>query len=398
MRPNSRRDGGLDAIRGLAALAVVGYHSSLGFVPHRMTLFIGGAADPATALWTRWWFALLNGPAAVTLFFVLSGFVLTQRAFATRRADPLLRTAIKRYPRLAGPVLAVCVLAWLLFRLGLHSNGHAAALTGSSWLSAFAQDPGPSLRNALRQGLWRTLLHGDVSYNTSLWTMRVELIGSFVALAAAAVMVRVLPVSRALAVAVGLAAYVFWRDSPLFLGAFLAGVTLSALLASLRLPRLPLLLGLGLCAAALYGFGFNQASGDYGWVARLPPGWLAHAALPVSCSVLVILAVETCPRLRTGLGTPVLRWLGEVSFALYLVHFLVIISAGSFVRVALDPWGAGVATVGAYVATFAVSLAAATPLSWFDRWLMARLNGWVDRLLPRQGRAAGRSSPAAIPR
>ena len=391
-----QRDGGLDAIRGIAALVVVNYHASLAFLPHRMTIFLGTPANPHGELWTHFWFALFDGPAAVTLFFVLSGFVLTRGCFLTGRSDMLLRTAIKRYPRLAGPVLAVCLLAWALFRLGLHDNARAALLTGSTWLTAFGADPGPSLADALKQGLWRTLVHGNVNYNTSLWTMRIELIGSFVSLAAAAVLARLLAVSGLLAVLVGFAGYLTFRGSPLFVSAFLAGVTLSAALSGRRLPRLPLWLGLAMCAVGLYFFGFTQTTGDYAWLSRVPPNWIAQAALPVSCSVVVIFAVESCPGLRAGLSSPLFLWLGRISFALYLVHYLVIVSAGSFVRVHLNGLGPQLATLVAFVTVYAVSLALATPLSWYDAWLMERLDRIVGRIVPRAKVAARslRTEPA----
>ena len=281
-------------------------------------------------------------------------------------------------------MLVVCLMAWLLFRLGLHDNARAALLTGSNWLASFGVDPGPSWGNAWRQGLWGTLLYGDVSYNTSLWTMRIELVGSFVSLGAAAVIVRILPLSRVLTLVLGLLGYMWLLRMPLALSPFLAGVTLSAALAGARLPRLPLPVGLGLCAAALYLFGFTQAAGAYAWLSVVPVSWIAGAVVPVLSSVAVIFAVESCPRLRAGLGVPVFLWLGRISFGLYLVHFLVIISAASFVRVLLNRWGTGLATTGAFVVTLTVSLAAATPLSWFDGWLIGTLNTLVDRLLPRR--------------
>ena len=72
----------LDSLRGLAALAVVFHHCLL-------TL-------PASAFCRgeiAWWFAvtplrlLIDGPGAVLLFFVLSGFVLAASIDAGQRHD-----------------------------------------------------------------------------------------------------------------------------------------------------------------------------------------------------------------------------------------------------------------------------------------------------------------------
>ena len=50
-------------------------------------------------------FTLFNGPAAVILFFVLSGFVLSRRPIRTGSVSDTITAALKRWPRLAGPVV-----------------------------------------------------------------------------------------------------------------------------------------------------------------------------------------------------------------------------------------------------------------------------------------------------
>ena len=128
---------------------------------------------------------LVNGPAAVTFFFVLSGFVLTRRYFKTGDVTIIARSAVKRWPRLAGPVLLTVLASWALFAAGLYCFQNAAGIIGSPWLEkfAFAYDTPfiPSFRDALEQGAFFTLFRGDCYYDSSLWTMRYELIGSFMA-------------------------------------------------------------------------------------------------------------------------------------------------------------------------------------------------------------------------
>lgn len=398
-----RRDAGLDAVRGIAALVVVFYHCCLGFLPHRMVLPGATPAQIGSSFASHFYYGLLNGPAAVSLFFVLSGLVLTRSSFQKDSFRPLARTALKRYPRLAGPVLIACLLAWAIYGLGLNHNGRAAALTGSVWLPAFANGPSFGIVAALRQGLWRTLLHGDVSYNLSLWTMRFELVGSFVALGAAALMLAVARWSRWWALAIGIAAYVALKPSPLYLNCFLAGVTLGLLLARFRLPRVPLLAGLVLVAMGDYALGYLFPMGDYMWVRHLPHAVLSNVPAPILGSLLILFAVETCPPLRAALNHAAFRWLGRVSFPLYLVHHLVIISVGSLVRVWLDPWGVGPATAAAFAAVLLTSLAIATPFAWLDVSLMGVLDRLADAMLTRPGRAPAarlvqaRDAGAALP-
>jgi peptidoglycan/LPS O-acetylase OafA/YrhL len=95
-----------ESIRGLACLAVVFSHLSLSFYPY---LHHFSPDDRAHGHWDyfmhhspfAFWY---SGTAAVFVFFVLSGFVLS---YAILRHDDVPRKvtemAIKRYPRLAIP-------------------------------------------------------------------------------------------------------------------------------------------------------------------------------------------------------------------------------------------------------------------------------------------------------
>ena len=64
----------LEALRGLAAFVVVAWHFLWAFDPARIGIVDG--FDPSAALLGSVSFASIDGPAAVVLFFVLSGFVL----------------------------------------------------------------------------------------------------------------------------------------------------------------------------------------------------------------------------------------------------------------------------------------------------------------------------------
>ena len=92
----------LDAVRGIAAAIVFSGHFCEGLLP-AVTSALNG-----TPL-----FIALNGPAAVIVFFVLSGFVLTLRPLSAQRAGLIIPLALKRWPRLAGPV-AVAALGYSL--------------------------------------------------------------------------------------------------------------------------------------------------------------------------------------------------------------------------------------------------------------------------------------------
>jgi len=103
----SRRIHSLDTLRGLAALVVLANHLQHSFLP---ALFGTTAPESPGRLIMAPIAFLLNGSCAVALFFVLSGFVLSERFIASTNIASLSDAVIRRWPRLAGPALAVNLL------------------------------------------------------------------------------------------------------------------------------------------------------------------------------------------------------------------------------------------------------------------------------------------------
>ena len=164
----------------------------LGFFPASSGIFPNFPVEQSLA--GQPWFGLLNGGAAVKFFFVLSGYVLTRHYFQTRDDLSIARGVVKRWPRMAVPVIAAVLMSWALFALDLYRFTNVAPITGSDWLYKFAfayQTPFvPDFWEALMQGAFLTFFRGDSHYDSSLWTMRIELIGSYVAFGLALVLVR----------------------------------------------------------------------------------------------------------------------------------------------------------------------------------------------------------------
>ena len=75
----------LEALRGLAAFIVVAWHFLWAFDPARIGIVDG--FDHSAAMLGSVSFASIDGPAAVTLFFVLSGFVLPLGFFRSEGVD-----------------------------------------------------------------------------------------------------------------------------------------------------------------------------------------------------------------------------------------------------------------------------------------------------------------------
>src|SRR5262245_4759677 len=118
-----KKDIALEAIRGGAALVVVVWHVCVGFFPYSLD---------------GWWQGsplnlFMNGQSAVQLFFVLSGYVLTRRYFESGNNRILLKGAVKRWPRLMGPVLLVVLACYVLFHLYLYELDLSVACSYLAW-------------------------------------------------------------------------------------------------------------------------------------------------------------------------------------------------------------------------------------------------------------------------
>ena len=399
----------LEGYRGLAAIVVVGHHLVLAFAPAKDGILAGLRARHALA--GTPWFVLINGPAAVAFFFVLSGYVLTRRFFQTRDPALLLQGLIKRLPRLAGLATVSTLASCALFKWRLYDYIAAAAVSGSPWLGHFGFagiGPGfqPSWLGAFRQGAWRNFSRGENFYNTNLWTMRVELIGSIFVYGLAFIYDRIGGPRRIWAVFAACATVLWWLPLPALAydAAFLFGATLSFFHAR-RPPRMGVWTAAGLLVLAVYLLGYILPEGAYGLfvfdrafiegpLRATRYGVWIHAL----ASVILIHATVATPAISRLLDNAAGRLLGEISFPVYLIHVIVICSFSSALYLRLAP----VLPAPALFATVALATLIVVAVA---AGLLARADGiwvkWLTRVTDRlvavvaQGPAAGPERTAA---
>src|SRR6185369_5464055 len=98
-REQSERLAFLDGIRGWCSMVVLVFN-----------LFVdqGLRATPEASQLMKFFF--LNGPFAVCVFFVISGFSLSIGTLTRRSTDVLIRMAAGRYFRLVVPIFAICFI------------------------------------------------------------------------------------------------------------------------------------------------------------------------------------------------------------------------------------------------------------------------------------------------
>ena len=373
MENSSKKINGLESARGLAALVVVAWHTSLGFYPGLSGIFRG--FDAHQNLQGSPLYALINGTAAVVFFFVLSGYVLSRGFLISGDLNILKRNAIKRLPRLAFLTTSVCAISYFLFALELYRFEEAGRITQSPWLVkfAFAYDRpfDPNFMDALLQGLYRTFYFGESYYNSSMWSMKIEFFGSFLVFGTAAL---IGSNSRPLGglVILALASSFALLQSPFYFS-FVVGTALAWLIPTTQ-PRLGLIAALPslILAFLLLGYtglniGFYKILGEF--------SGKNAAYLWIIASVFLILTIERSPQVRSFLNMRALRFLGEISFALYLVHVPVICSVGSLIYLVV---GAGSASAEAFIAasisTVFVSIICAYVLTLANTYWLKQLN------------------------
>ena len=345
----------LTGLRFLAALAVFGNHAG--------DVFVGDTSS--------WGEALQTGRAGVAFFFILSGFVLAWSG-ATGQSG-----AAAFYRRRVARIVPNHVVAWIVALLvvlaieGVRPGAIGAVL---SLLLLQAWSPDPAVHFAVNSVAWTLscemffyllfpLLMIAATRLRATWRLR--LIAVLVATSF------LIPVAARLLLADDTATWFVYVFPPARLPEFVIGILLALEVADRRLPRIPVAAAAGLVVLMFAVL----------WQA---PGLLQPAALPVLPFALLIAACAQAD-LDGRRGVTSARWLvrlGEWSFALYLLHELVLRTAAKAVD--LDAMPAPVA-----VPVVALLLAGSVAAS-------AALYRVVERPAEARLRSGRRSTPEVI--
>lgn len=393
MAETSRKLVPLEGLRGIAAAIVVLYHLVLGFTAQGVNLVPHGHG--ALDLLTQFGLGLLNGGAAVSVFFVLSGFILSLPFSRDRRFARVLVATLKRWPRLALVTALSCLFAYALILWSGHDYKQAAQLSGAGWMASHGNSPIEhrhlSWTGAMHEGLVAVFTQGEVRFDSPLWTMRIELFCSFAIflVAPALFAIRSWPVRLSLVALVVLSAGTSFPQSRF--SDFLAGTVLAMLFAEGRLPaiRKRVALPLGLLALYLFSFTYEQNLLIHAPLkAILPPGDSAHFVWDAGAVLTIVLLLGN-PALHRAFSGIWSVWLGLLSFPIYLLHGPIMLTVGARSQVAAaGPLGVHGGELLAALVTIALTLACAVPLAWVDQGWTRVLGAATRPLLVKKEEAA----------
>ena len=375
----------LEAMRGLAAIIVLIHHVLLGFAPYISGLL--PQARNANSFVGEWYFFLFNGTSSVTFFFTLSGFVLCWSYFNSGDKSNLLKAFFKRWPRLAGLVLITTLSSHLIFKLGLYYYEPASLISKSTWLLNFGCPAPyctngwairfePSFIDAFTQGL-TTFFTGSFSYNTNLWTMKLEFIGSIAVFLIAAFISLILSFNYLVTASI---IFLIWALSvnP-YLVPFIAGIFLSAILAKNK-TRVGFYSALAQMIIRVYLLSYLIPEKDFAWVALIQyPSLIANnirIIINTIASVLIIFSIMTNDFIFNKLNGKLFSFLGKLSFPLYLVHTLVICSISSFSFITMHHYGYTdeLVLIITFLITLLSSIIISLPLIYIDSFWLKKIN------------------------
>ena len=301
---------------------------------------------------------MASGHFAVVTFFTLSGFVLTYKYFQNHQQKDLHRQAAKRYFRLAIPIFCIVIVSYLLIANGAMSNvSKVAHLTGSRELGDIF-DFVPNVSMAFYDATIGVLVDKNTAFNPVLWTMSIELLGSFLVFGMAALIGNmkkrwliyigaIITLSHSYYVCfilgmmladivntTGFVEYVRQKVSKFYVYGLLLVV---AVLASFPDP-------LSIDVSKTFYNSLLIPNVDVEWAFQL---WQFFGAF------MLLSVILARPELQRILSSRVLVFLGGISFAVYLTHYLVLHSLGDWTYVLMrgshgpnsSAWVAAVVTV-----------------------------------------------------
>ena len=171
--PIPARVGALDGLRGWAALGVLIYHVTWELFGIRFPIF----RSYVSVLFSG------GGALAVCTFFATSGYLLTIHRWHVSDNKRLIVQMFRRYVRLTIPIMGSVLMFYLVLKLGLsYSKPASAILDRDNWLGMFGRVK-PDLWQAFLFGLYRVYwLAKQQNYGPFLWTMAIQLWGSFLVL------------------------------------------------------------------------------------------------------------------------------------------------------------------------------------------------------------------------
>lgn len=380
----------IDGLRGVASLFIVFHHFILGYYP---AAYEGVTGVPHLRQGMEAAFSqsplgfFVTGDFWISVFYLISGFVIAYQVFRMKDEKQFSRSLLKRYPRLMLPVFVLSAIVYIMLHLNLFYNGPASLLSGSEWLAQFYQNK-TTLSDLFFSGIVDTWLVGmSTLYSNAFWMLAELFAGSFMAYILAAMgkgMNR-----KILYVYIGAALLYLSTNSRLT--DFALGV-LAAYIVEQYGERIKshkkacVCAGIFMLAAAVvlgaYPVG-HEPDNAYRILNHLPERFNPVYFYHILAAVLLIMGIWLLEPLGKVFSKKPVLFLGEISYSIYLVHIPVIYSLSAWLLVKF------MAKTRNYNLSAGLSFAISLPVIILLAWLFYRfveknctklINRTVDKL------------------
>lgn len=370
----------LESIRGLGALSVVFFHYLEVFYP----AFVTGNPSQSHLRWGIDLFfyrtplnVFYNGTAAVLVFFVLSGYVLTFKFFKTGDTQHLASGIVRRYFRLLPIVLFAEIGSYLCLRYSLYHAKDITAITlANTWTGAYSLPA--DLGAVLKEAFFGIFFRYESTYNVPFWTMTYELFGSMLVYITAYV---TSSLRHRQWIYFGLVLFLW--DS--YYCPFVLGMILSDLSNRPEQPLRKLNFGwlnliLGAAGLLMLSFPYHTDFIDASLYRYFQIPWIANNQVFYYTwgAFLLILVGLNSRWVQKLLALRPFLFLGRISYPMYAIHWIVLGSFSSFLFLKLAPiWHYKLG----FLATFGASILlifGIADLAWrFIDTPGIRLSGWI---------------------
>lgn len=354
----------LDGLRAILAIMVIFEHLMQTFHPTAMLFEIAYISDlgfsEGWALFTPL-SILFSGDIAVSIFLVLSGFVIAHSLSSKSILSGVgfFGFVVNRYIRFAFPILAVLLAVWMAWKCDLiliaeYSKEYVAV---KPLINVY--QPIETFSGLLNYALYQATFLFNAQYYPVLWTVSVELFGSLLVFG----LVCLRRLKDKGQVGVGIYYFVFavlayYLSGHLFI-TFLVGVACldiiqskAAKLLQFKASKIVLLV---ICAVL---FAYSPRGGNTHPLSVFEFGYHAeihqYIVFAWGAGAWLLLLLTSCT-LKNIFNNRLLIWMGHRSFGMYLIHSLVISTAGIFVYQHVG-YGSEAASFLAAVATIAITL------------------------------------------